>query len=289
VTRPWVRLYRREEGSFGQLPLYVRALAKQLLVLTDDHGVIRIGNREPADAIAFALGATRGDRRMLARDISLLIADGYLIHDGDALRVRKFRMRQFDDGVTTEPRSDHGSVTNEQRSDHDGATKQEVKARDPSLPENCLQIQNREEQNRAEKKGPPGSPPEAAPPEPSGPSESEQISEIERRYPAGLCAEARAGCALSRRTNRLADSVWLRTLRQLERLPASTATAAMRLFVERYADGDKGETYLVGIARREAKRGGKGVAPPTSHADFEASYDPERDDPDLAWREAANA
>jgi hypothetical protein len=33
----------------------------------------------------------------------------------------------------------------------------------------------------------------------------------------------------------------------------------------------------------------RGVAPAVSHEAFEASYDPQRDDPELAWRETANA
>jgi hypothetical protein len=54
-------------------------------------------------------------------------------------------------------------------------------------------------------------------------------------------------------------------------------------------DGEQVEKFEAMLTSPPKRMHGKGVAPPTSHADFEASYDPERDDPDLAWREAANA
>lgn len=88
---------------------------------------------------------------------------------------------------------------------------------------------------------------------------SAQIQDLEARYPSGICAEAREAVALSRRNGKVADSVWLTTLRKLDGLPEAASTHAMRIFVERHADGDKGEAYLVAIARREAK-GGPGPA-----------------------------
>ena len=65
APRPWVKLWKDERGSFQQLPLFARALAAELLKLCDDHGVIAIGSRDPVEAIAFALGADRSDRRLL--------------------------------------------------------------------------------------------------------------------------------------------------------------------------------------------------------------------------------
>lgn len=120
-----------------------------------------------------------------------------------------------------------------------------------------------------------------------------EIRALEARYPGGLCAEARGAVALSRRNGKIADSVWLRTLRQLDAHPVAAAIHALQVFVERHADGDKGEAYLVAIARREAsgrrsKARSGAVATPATHELFESSYDPQRDDPDLAWREAAN-
>lgn len=97
-------------------------------------------------------------------------------------------------------------------------------------------------------------PPDSAPAASgSSPSLSEQIREAEKRYPDGLATAAREACALSRKTGALADGVWLRTLKRLNGLSEGIAIAAMQVFVDRYADGDKSEAYLVAIAKNMAK------------------------------------
>lgn len=101
--------------------------------------------------------------------------------------------------------------------------------------------------------GPTLAPDEPGPGDADAPPVSVRVSELEARYPADLVAEARAGCALSRKSNKMSDTVWLATLERLAKLPADAVVAAMRAFVERHADGDKGEAYLEAIARREAK------------------------------------
>lgn len=145
-SRPWVRLYRREEGSFAQLSLYARALAAELLKLTDDEGIIRIGAKAPHEAIAFALGANRSDRRLLKGHLEELFRDGYLVHEEDRIRIPGFSKFQADpqkttvssnqlesheeatveppqgnEAATTEPREIHEATAMEPRSDHDGA------------------------------------------------------------------------------------------------------------------------------------------------------------------------
>jgi hypothetical protein len=146
---------------------------------------------------------------------------------------------------------------------------------------------SREEERREE-------PHDVAPAEPDAPCSvppADEIRTLEARYPTGLCAEAREACALSRRGGKLADSVWLKLLRQLDAHPVERVAEGMRTFAERYADGEKDERYLLGIVRKGAKQTSqrKGVAPAAPHSLFEATYDPQRDDPDLAWRETANA
>lgn len=104
--------------------------------------------------------------------------------------------------------------------------------------------------------GVPAEPPSAS--SPSVPSASEKIPELEARYPDGLPGDARDACALSRKNGKLADSVWLRTLRKLDAYPVEASTHAMRVFVEKHADGEKREEYLVAIARREAEKLSRG-------------------------------
>lgn len=121
----WRKLYVREEGSFGRLPLYVRALAAELLKLCDEHGCIDLGGKPATEVIAFRLGATRGDRRLLAMHVPMLIADGYLVEvSPDTLLVRNFidaqtsqtgRDRLRDGEATAAPRDRDGRATAAQR------------------------------------------------------------------------------------------------------------------------------------------------------------------------------
>lgn len=145
-------MYRREEGSFAQLPLVTRAIAAEILKLTNDDGVISVGDRAPWEAVCFALGATRGDRRVVKRAMEELLSDGYVIHDGQTLTVPNFPRFQ---GATTEPRPDPEATTTvqrrstdrattEPRPDHDRATKGELSARDVSTPENTVEKRREE-------------------------------------------------------------------------------------------------------------------------------------------------
>lgn len=108
---------------------------------------------------------------------------------------------------------------------------------------------------------------------PSGPSVRKQIEILESTYPNGLPEQARLGCGLTRQNGKLADTVWLRTLQALAQTGVH-AIEAMRIYVEKYANGEKDERYLIGIARG-LQRGGKnshapriGMIPPGKHEDF---------------------
>lgn len=79
-----------------------------------------------------------------------------------------------------------------------------------------------------------------------------QVERLSERYPPETLAQARHGCALKRSTGKMADSVWLTTLRRLEAIDRDAVVRALRVFADKYADGSKNEDYLVGIARREA-------------------------------------
>jgi hypothetical protein len=126
APRPWVKLWRDERGSFAQLPLYTRALAAELLKLADADGRIGLGNKPPAEAICWAMGATRSDRRLVARDVALLLADGYLEHDeeGCALVISGWSKWQTDglDPTTKRSRRSNEPTTTEQRTDHEAVT-----------------------------------------------------------------------------------------------------------------------------------------------------------------------
>ena len=167
--RPWFALWRREAGSFAQLPLLARGIFAEVLKLTDDDGVIDIGAREPAAAIAWALGADRADRRALEKYVPMLLADGCLRHEGQRLIASSFarwqptakRPRTSNEPTTNE----HVAVTNEQRNDHEPTTiaprtdhETEAKPAEPFT----FDPHSRVEESRGEKKEPPLPPPDQA-------------------------------------------------------------------------------------------------------------------------------
>lgn len=123
APRPWVKLWRDERGSFAQLPLYCRALAAEILKIADAEGRIELGGKAPHEAIAFALGADRSDRRLLAKHLPMLIADGYLEHVEDALIVVGWARWQSPDPTTKQPRPRHEATTKRPRSDHETEAK----------------------------------------------------------------------------------------------------------------------------------------------------------------------
>lgn len=135
---PWVRLWRVEEGSFAQLPLLARALHAEMLKLADADGCIATGHKVAHDAVAFALGADRADRRALRKYIPMLVNEGCLIEEPGRLRfsgwakrqMSKFDLDQDSNGSRTgheetpiEPRSDPDPVTNGSRTGHEDQPK----------------------------------------------------------------------------------------------------------------------------------------------------------------------
>jgi hypothetical protein len=155
----WVKLYAREEGSFSQLPLYVRALAAELLKICDENGRIVLRGKAPWDAIAFQLGADLGDRRLLKKHVPLLIADGYLELAGGDLFVRNFTVAQTGVDrvrVTTAPRTEPAantietrpereSDTTEERLDHERDTRTETTPQNQAGPVSSIDLRRSEE------------------------------------------------------------------------------------------------------------------------------------------------
>lgn len=88
------RLFVLERGSFARLPALCRGLAAELLKLCDDQGHIDIGDEDPAAVVCRALGAHRGERRMIREYIPMLVADGYLERGESHLAIRNFSHAQ---------------------------------------------------------------------------------------------------------------------------------------------------------------------------------------------------
>ena len=285
MTKPWVKLYRAERGAFAQLPFLTRCVAAEILKLTNDEGRIELGRRPPADAICFAMGAEKNERRAVRRHIELLLEDGYIVHDGERGELvfpgwPRFQGLSPDDQRTSEalPPRAHGAPTEPTRSPQRAATElpacshgaPSVRPHEAKLSESLvgtdragLEKRRREGEETREEDQKIDSP---ASDEAESLSVRTEITSLESRLDQKLCVAAREACALSRRTGKLADTVWLRTLRAISAHPAPIANEAMRLYAERYGDGEKDERYMIGIARGLAKgrgprRGGGGMMP----------------------------
>jgi hypothetical protein len=85
---PWRKLYCVEKGPFASLPLYVRALAAELLKYTDEGGRLWVTEGDPIPSLTRLLGAHQGDVRLLRKHIPQLLEDGYLMRDGGYLVIR---------------------------------------------------------------------------------------------------------------------------------------------------------------------------------------------------------
>ena len=116
MRSPYVKLYRDEPGAFGQLPLLTRGLGKQLLILADNDGVIHLGRRAPHEAVCFAMGAERNERRSIRARIEQLLEAGYLVLDDERRTLTIPSYPRIGDTPTTPHRSGVGAPTEPQRS-----------------------------------------------------------------------------------------------------------------------------------------------------------------------------
>jgi len=166
--RPWIKVWRHRTGSFAQVSLLARGVFSEILTGCDDEGRFYVGKKAPWEAVAFALGATRSDRRNLKRLVDELLEVGSLRVDGEWMVAPGFRRHQ--DASTerelvsmavpkadaNEPRTDRGVTrtgrerdANEPHTDHIPTTYRPDTERKPaeSLMVGC---QSRVEKSREE-------------------------------------------------------------------------------------------------------------------------------------------
>lgn len=293
--RPWVKLWKEEVGAFAQLPFLTRAIASELLKFLDDDGRLFVGEKNPADALAFVAGATRGDRRVMRTAIEQLIEIGHLrMHDG-WLEAARYGFRQYGEeadtsaplttaepasslnATTTEQRTDHDRDTTEQRPCDDGATtaSRPCNESEPKYAESrepAGQEKRRGEEIREEREEDPRAAADAA-----RAVLARRIEDLSKPYPPELLRDVYDGCRLSRRAGKMADGRWADTLDRLAQYPAHAVIAAMQTFVDRYGAGDKDERYLLGIVRGEVAQQQKlvsigrrgGFQAPADHSKFQ--------------------
>jgi hypothetical protein len=98
--KPWRRSWR-SAGSFRMLSIGARGLFREMMTeLADDDGVIDCGAREPAEAVCFALGATRSDRQHCRKWLAELLADGCVVRNGSLLTLPGWHRYQAEQATT---------------------------------------------------------------------------------------------------------------------------------------------------------------------------------------------
>ncbi len=88
--KQWVKLYVDESDSFSRLPMTARAFGAYFLKMAARHD-----GGFTLDRLVRFYGATKHDREILTRMVlPALVADGYLVQDGDRYIVRNFSVAQ---------------------------------------------------------------------------------------------------------------------------------------------------------------------------------------------------
>lgn len=202
------------------------------------------------------------------------IGDAYQVHDyleyqpsraeieakRAAERDKKRRQRGNDQPPSGPPRSPTGTdevVPQGQPAGQNRLSPRESLARAPALtrPDPTLPIKRSQSSNNNTHEKPLEPPEAVREASASRASVRQEISSLERRYEPELVKGARDACALSRRNGSMSDSVWLTTLRKLAGHPVEASQGAMKRMIEQYADGEKDERYMLGIASRLAREG----------------------------------
>lgn len=124
----WRKLYAREEGSFARLPWFARAAAGMLLKICDEAGRIEVGDQKLADVVAFRMGATTGDRRMMHKLMPLLEVDRYIVRKGSYYVIRNFVAAQrnwsIDETVASQPPTPNESDASGERTERESDVSQ---------------------------------------------------------------------------------------------------------------------------------------------------------------------
>lgn len=86
---------------------------------------------------------------------------------------------------------------------------------------------------------------------------ADEIATLSARYQTESLSAIRDSIALTRKTGKIADSVWVQVLRKLAKHPLASVEHGAQVFLDKHADGEKGEGYLLAIVRNHAKRAPK--------------------------------
>jgi len=218
----WVKLYVDESTSFMKLSATTRAYAAYFLKLGAQHG----GRLPSLDVLLGFIGANKRDREIISRvAIPHLVADGYLVQDGDGFIIRNFDVAQGHRAVSARPsRSERAAVAQESRSGRAAVAQSDLTAgkhsNDPPV----------EERRGEEKRG------ESEAPKPVT-SETGTVHWILRRFDLQWCEVYNRQFRTSRGTGERAEiSKWLL---ENEELPLQRIWADFDAIVGRYLANKK--------------------------------------------------
>lgn len=97
ITTPaiWRRLYRAESAKHRNWDLVVRGVRDLLIHVPEStDGVLLEHTKDPAGDLAIAMSIKPKDRKQFKASIAFLLADGYIVHEGGAVRIRNFLQAQ---------------------------------------------------------------------------------------------------------------------------------------------------------------------------------------------------
>lgn len=91
----WRKLYTRITPAWAALPALARGIGTELLKYCDDDGRIPLGNGEtPGETIVRVIAAQRAEQKHVTGFVNLLIHDGFLVVENDAVVIRNLKTAQ---------------------------------------------------------------------------------------------------------------------------------------------------------------------------------------------------
>jgi hypothetical protein len=278
VTLAWRKLLSNPPAEWQRMPMVTRGIGNEVLRLLDSDGEIECSGEEPWAVVCRITGAHPNERRRVRDALDELVREGFLdVIEGSRGRVivgrlpdlaarRKVRPASAGDASSVHPVGVQSAST-----EHPPSIQSASGASDfvdnPAQPLNSASVEKRreEEKREEEKRGEApafGQAPSAAAIRAAAEAAEEAtIAALTSRYPnAPLVLAVRDQCRRTRKTGRMAASVWRGVLEECAGWPVDIVERAMETFRDKHDDGEKAEAYLVGIAKGEATRRAKALA-----------------------------
>ncbi len=90
----WRKLYTRVTAEWASLPLTTRGVGTELIKYADDAGRIPLSGDDPGDAVVRLCAVQKQEARLVRAAVAALLADRYLVREGDTLMIRNLPIAQ---------------------------------------------------------------------------------------------------------------------------------------------------------------------------------------------------